>query len=215
MPLKIFVLEDQKLFRDLVVQTLQSSLGATIVGAYGTVGEVMENLATAATADVGILDVRLGTTESFELLPALREGAPATRLMWVTSVQEDALLHRALAANLPGFIHKDDTTDELVTAVQRVADGGTFVSPSVRKMRERLFSQPELFAKILSTREQEVLRTIGRGFTNEETAAVLGLSAQTVKAHRRNIMSRLDLHSAAELQSYAVRHGFVAPQSLR
>ncbi len=215
MLLKLFLLEDQTLFRDLIVRTLTQALDVTILGAFGTADELLKQLPAITSADVGLLDVRLDTGDCFELLPKIRSAAPSTRLMWVTSVFEDVLLERALAANLPGFIHKDDSAAELITAVQRVAAGHTFISASVQQFRDNLRQRSDLFSKVLSAREQEILKLLGSGFTNEEAAALLGISAQTIKTHRRNIMGRLDLHTATELQAYAVRHGFVSARELR
>lgn len=215
MLLRLFLLEDQNLFRDLIVRTLKQSLNVSIIGSFSCAQELMTKIATVRDADVGLLDVRLGTADSFEVLPALRAKAPTTRLMWVTSVLEDVLLQRALDANLPGFVHKDDSAEELITAVQRVAAGESFMSTSVRQRRDQLRNRTDLFSKVLSTREQEILKIIGSGFTNEEAAALLGISPETVKTHRRNIMLRLNLHSAAELQAYAVRNGFASASGLR
>jgi DNA-binding NarL/FixJ family response regulator len=214
-PLKLVLLEDQTMFRDLIVRTLRQALDVSVVGAFATAAELQDNLAAAKQADVALLDIRLGAEECFDLIPKLRAAAPGLKLMWVTSVLEDVLLKRAFEANLPGFIHKEDSADELITAVQRVAAGHAYLSSSVRRYRESLLGRPDLFSKVLSRREQEVLKVIGGGFSNEEAAALLGLSAETVKSHRRNIMARLDLHSSAELQAYAVRHGFVSARALK
>lgn len=215
MLLRLFLLEDQTLFRDLIVRTLKQSLNVSIVGSFSCAQDLMAKISTVRNADVGLLDVRLGTADTFEVLPKLRASAPAPRLMWVTSVLEDVLLQRALDANLPGFVHKDDSAEELITAIQRVAAGETFMSASVRQRRDQLRNRSDLFCKVLSPREQEILRIVGSGFTNEEAAALLGISPETVKTHRRNIMLRLNLHSAAELQSYAIRNGFVSASGLR
>ncbi len=215
MLLRLFLLEDQTLFRDLITRTLKQSLNVSIVGSFACAQELLIKMSVVREADVGLLDVRLGTADSFELIPMLRNAAPGTRLMWVTSVLEDVLLQRALDANLPGFVHKDDSAEELITAVQRVAAGENFMSRSVRQRRDDLRNRSDLFSKVLSPREQEILKIIGSGFSNEEAAALLGISPETVKTHRRNIMLRLNLHSATELQAYALRNGFISASSLR
>ena len=215
MPLRVFLLEDQTLFRDLIIRTLRQSLDVAIVAAFGSAQEVIDRVDVVATAEVALLDVRLGAADCFELVPLLRQRAPSTRLMWVTSVLEDVLLQRAFDANLPGFVHKDDSAEELITAVQRVAAGEFYMSASVRQRRDGLRKRSDLFSKILTNREQEILRTLASGFSNDEAAALLGISPETVKTHRRDIMGRLGVHSAAELQAYAVRHGFISPSQLK
>jgi DNA-binding NarL/FixJ family response regulator len=215
MPLRVFLLEDQTLFRELIVRTLKQSLDVAIVGAFASAKDLIAKAPTIREAEIGLLDVRLGAADCFELLPEIRAAAPNAKLIWVTSVLEDVLLQQALDANLPGFIHKDDSAEELITAIQRVAAGQNYLSASVRERRNALRNRVDLFSKILSPREQEILRILASGFTNEEGAALLGISPETIKTHRRNIMARLDVHTAAELQRYALRHGFISASSLR
>jgi DNA-binding NarL/FixJ family response regulator len=215
MPLRVFLLEDQTLFRELIVRTLKQSLDVSIIGAFGNAKELVAGADAIKGADVGLLDVRLGASDCFELLPTIRTLVPTARLLWVTSVLEDVLLQRALDAGLPGFIHKDDSAEELITAIQRVAGGETYMSSSVRQRRDTLRNRSDLFSKILSPREQEILKILASGFTNDEAAALLGISPETIKTHRRNIMARLDVHTAAELQGYALRNGFISPSAIR
>jgi DNA-binding NarL/FixJ family response regulator len=215
MPLRVFLLEDQTLFRELIVRTLKQSLDVTIVGAFASAKDLVAKAMTIREAQVGLLDVRLGAADCFELLPEIRQAAPAAKLIWVTSVLEDVLLQRALDAGLPGFIHKDDSAEELITAIQRVAGGESYMSSSVRQRRDALRNRSDLFSKILSTREQEILKILASGFSNDEAAALLGISPETIKTHRRNIMARLDVHTAAELQGYALRNGFISPSAIR
>jgi DNA-binding NarL/FixJ family response regulator len=170
--------------------------------------------AVLARAEIGLVDLRLGEELATESLPRLREQVPLLRLIWVTGIGEPYLLEQALRLNLPGFVHKEDSIDVLVAAIERVHGGGTFLSPTVARMRDEMRRDPVHFAKILSEREQQVLALIGKGLSNEETAALLGLSAGTIHSHRRNIMERLGLRTAAEVQSYALQYGFTSPGRL-
>jgi DNA-binding NarL/FixJ family response regulator len=215
MSLRLILIEDQQLFRESVAALLRTKLGAEIVAVYSTAAAPLQEPEKLKEADLALVDVRLSDTEAFDLVAELRRIAPGLKLIWVTSIEEDYLLQRAFEANLPGFIHKEDSIEVLITAVQRVAEGGTYVSRSIEKLRQGLKSKPDYFTRILSPREQEVLRFIGAGFSNDEAAAMLGLSAGTIQAHRRNIMARIDVHSASELQAYALRHGFTSPKALK
>ena len=77
MLLKLFLLEDQTLFRDLIVRTLTQALDVTILGAFGTADELLKQLPAITSADVGLLDVRLDTGDCFELLPKIRSADSA------------------------------------------------------------------------------------------------------------------------------------------
>lgn len=215
MPLRLILIEDQHLLRESMAVILQSKLGAEIIGTYSTTKSPLKEPLKLASADLALVDVRLADGEAFEMVAELRRIAPKLRLIWVTSIEEDYLLQKAFDAQLPGFIHKEDPLEVLITAVECVSGGGTYISESIQRLRRGLKSKPDAFTRILSPREQEILRYLGAGFSNEEAAAFLGLSAGTVQAHRRNIMARLDVHSASELQAYALQHGFTSPKALK
>jgi DNA-binding NarL/FixJ family response regulator len=149
------------------------------------------------------------------MVAELRQRAPDLRMVWMTCIGEDFLLEEAFAANLPGFVHKEDPLDVLFAAIEIVASGGRYYSESIVRRRRVSRADPDHYSRILSNREQEVLKLIGAGFSNPEGAAMLGLSASTVQSHCRNIMARLDLHTAAELQAYALNNGFVDVTALR
>jgi DNA-binding NarL/FixJ family response regulator len=96
-----------------------------------------------------------------------------------------------------------------------VGAGGAFFSPRFVERQRELTKTPGTFEKTLSPREQELLRYLGAGFTDAEIAATLGLSASTAQTHRRNVMEKLDLHTAKDLLSYALKSGFTTPDRLR
>ena len=215
MPLRIILIEDQHLLRESMALILHNKLGANIIGAYSTTQAPLEDQQTLMSADLALVDVRLADGEAFGLVAQIRQIAPNLKLIWVTSIEEDYLLQKAFEANLPGFVHKEDHLDVLITAIVRVSSGGTYLSESIQRLRRGLKAKPDSFVRILSPREQEILRHLGAGFSNDEAAAFLGLSAGTVQAHRRNIMARLNVHTASELQAYALRHGFTSPKALK
>lgn len=208
-PLSVVLIEDQALLRQSIATSLRQRLSLTVVGEFASVAAVLAAPEIWTNAQVALVDVRLGEETSFALAAELVQRAPDLRLIWMTSIDEDYLIEKAFSAKLPGFVHKDDPLDVLVHAIETVAAGGRYYSDSVIQRRRVGRANPEHYSRILSPREQEVLKLIGAGFDNEEAAAVLSLSASTVQSHRRNIMARLDLHTAAELQAYALGHGFV------
>lgn len=213
-PLTLAVIEDQNLFRDTIVAALADRLGARTVATYSDAETAIRCARQMAEVQVALVDLRLGRDDAFNLVEVLKLECPALRMIWMTSAEEDYLIHRAQELGLPGFVHKGDSMDVLVTAVEVVAGGGRYYSEKVSSLIRQQRSREDHFSLVLSAREQEVLRHIGAGFTNEETAAIMGLSAWTIQTHRRNIMARLELHSAVEVVAYAMRHGFVGPHSL-
>jgi RNA polymerase sigma factor (sigma-70 family) len=120
-----------------------------------------------------------------------------------------------LQSGAAGYLLKDSADVDLVRAVDEVAKGRSFFSPTVaqvirdtyvRHLDERELNDPH---STLSSREREVLQLIAEGKTNKEIAAVLCVSPSTVETHRAHIMEKLDLHSVAEIVLYAARRGIV------
>jgi DNA-binding NarL/FixJ family response regulator len=213
--LQLVIIEDQYLVQQSLFAAIRGCLDVELVGAFRSGKEALAAADVLRRAQVCLLDLHLGEEQAFDFLPELRRTAPLLRFIWVTSVSTEYLLNRALDANLEGFVHKDDPLTILVTAVERVAAGGCFLSETVKQMQAGFRQNPEHFKKLLSPREQELLGLLGQGLTNQEAASLLGLSPGTVQAHRRNIMARLRLHSAADLQAYALKSGFTTPDKLQ
>jgi DNA-binding NarL/FixJ family response regulator len=95
----------------------------------------------------------------------------------------------------------------LVEAIRTVAKGGVFFSPVFQKVKQEWLSQPEAFQKILSDREQEVLRRVVAGWNDERIARQLDITATTVAVHRKHIRQKLELHNDRELVGYAREWG--------
>ncbi|MEO6001901.1 MAG: response regulator transcription factor [Opitutus sp.] len=212
--IRIVMIEDQRMVQQSVFASIAERLPVKLMGAFCSGRAALGDVRSLRTADIGLLDLNLGDEQAFDFLPSLKEVAPNLKLIWLTSVSTEYLLSLALQANLEGFVHKTEPIEVLITAIERVAAGGRFVSGAVAEMNARFRVDANHFSKLLSDREQELLRLLGKGLSNSEAAALLGISASTVQTHRRNLMSRLGLHNATELQSYALQRGFAVPERL-
>lgn len=214
-PIQLIIVEDQVLLRQALLNSLKTRMGLTVVGEFGSLEAATANFDAFSKAEVGLIDIRLGTEKSFELVRQIRTKERSVQLIWMTGLDEDYLIEQAFGANLPGFVHKEDPLDILVAAIEVVSTGGRYYSQSILRRRTQGRANANHYSRILSPREQEILSYIGAGFNNEETAALLGLSDGTIQAHRRNIMSKVDVHSASELLAYALRCGFADVQTLK
>jgi DNA-binding NarL/FixJ family response regulator len=116
-------------------------------------------------------------------------------------------VRQAFEAGARGYIFKDAQGMDLVSEIRRVVSGEeSLVSQTFQPQRRRGGA-----ASALTTREIEVLRLIARGRSNKEIADDLGLSINTVSAHRSNMMRTLGIHKAAELVTYAITNGLIDP----
>jgi len=157
-----------------------------------------------------ILDLNMPGRPSLEAIPEINEASPETRVVVLTMQAETAFVRQALQAGVAGYVLKEAADAELVEAVRKAAEGGTYLQPA---LGARLAAEPEGDGDELSERETEVLRKIALGFTNAEIAEQLFLSVRTVESHRAHIQQKLGLTTRSQLVRYALDHGLVETSS--
>ncbi|MBI5767572.1 MAG: response regulator transcription factor [Verrucomicrobia bacterium] len=213
--MKFVLVEDQVMFRGLIRQMLMEECRGKILLETTTLAELRAGLDQVRAADLLLLDVRLPDGDGLDFVDEMTAAHIATPVLLFSSSCEDYVVHRVSRTFAQGFVHKDEEPKVLLTAIQTVAAGGAFFSPHFVERRRRLEKNPVSFDKLLSPREQELLRYIGAGCTDAEAAAAIGASTGTVQAHRRNIMHKLSVHNAKDLQAYALRAGFTTVTRLQ
>ncbi len=203
------------MFRSLLRRLLVVECKGEVVLEAGSLAELRANMAVLAKVDLLLLDIRLPDGDGIDFLEDLTAQHLSVPVLLLSSSCEDYIVHRVSRSFVQGFVHKDEETKVLLTAVQIITAGGTFFSPRFTERKRALQGEKESFEKKLSAREQEILSYIGAGFSDAEVAANLGISASTAQTHRRNIMEKLDLHSAQEILAYAMKTGFTTPDRLK
>jgi DNA-binding NarL/FixJ family response regulator len=211
---RIVIIEDQVMFRSALTVMLETKLKASVIGAYGAGCAFLDAHTTLGKIDLILLDIQLPGEDGITLCGRLSILLPETKVILLSSVKEDYLLHKALQSGADGYVHKDDSMEALIGAIETVMQGGCYFGYTVQQLRRQMGHNPESFSKILTDKEQEVLELLGQGLSNEEAAPMLALSPETVQTHRRNIMRKLGLHSALQLQSYALKRGFTSVSEL-
>lgn len=206
--MNIVVIEDHHLVRDMFVVSCSSLIPeATVLGAKDGREGVL--LCKKTQPQIVFLDLVLPDADGIELVKDILAVAPDARVIALTSHSDEFTLHRALQARVHGFIDKNEQPlSVIVEAVQTVLDDRPYFSTAAQRIRASLRSDPVAFNKVLSQREQELLSLFGEGLSNEEIATRVGLTPGTVKLHRRNVMSKLGIHSTPQLMRYALEKGF-------
>ena len=159
--------------------------------------------------DVLLLDINMpGDLGALDAIPLALEASPRTRVCVLTGETDPDLARRAFDAGAAGYVVKRADNADVVTAIEQVAAGRTYLHPSVGVELAAMLSERGR-EEAMSPREIEVLRLLALGHTNAEMADRLHLSARTVETHRARIMRKLGRRSRAELTRYALERGLL------
>lgn len=206
--MNVLVLEDQTMVRELLALACAQALPKAKVETAGTRAAALAS-AKKSPPDLVLLDLVLPDGDGLDLLPEIFAAAPSAKVIALSSHIDEFTLHRALNSRVHGILDKNEQPVRILReAIAAVLDGRQYLSSYVQRLRASVRADPTAFDKILSAREQEVLRLIGEGLNNEAVAARLKISVSTAKNHRLNIMAKLDLHSTPQLIRYAIGKGF-------
>ncbi|MDT0345175.1 response regulator transcription factor [Streptomyces litchfieldiae] len=207
------LVDDQQLVRAGLRMLCESTTDIEIVGEAATGAEAVRR-AEAARPDVVLMDLRMpgmdGTTATRRILQA----RPATRVVVLTTFDDDEHLYPALAAGACGFLAKDAAPGELLDAVRQAAAGGSpFSGDVLRRLvgeATRAWTSREPSCgpvKELTGREREVLALVGAGLTNAEIAARIHVGLTTVKTHVASLLRKTGCPTRVHLAVFAVRGG--------
>lgn len=195
--------------RDLLLRACQEAVkGSTVTGAADAASGL--KLCRQKKPDIILLDLALPDRDGLDLLDELVAACPTSKIIGLSGYMDEFTIYRVLGSALHGFVDKNDhNSAQLTTAIRTVLAGERYFSARAMEAWASLRSDPAAFDKILSAREQDLLRLFGRGLGNDEIAASINLSELTVRNHRCRIMAKLGLKTSAELISYAFEKGFV------
>lgn len=205
MPSKISVLlvDDHALVRKGFRRVIEDDPGIVVVGETGD-GAQAVRLARELRPMVVLMDCSLPGMNGLFAAGQIVRSCPRTAVLMCSMHSEETWIRRAIEVGARGYVHKNASDLDLTVAIQRVVAGEFVFAPvflESPKLRGKKAPSP------LSAREMEVLQLIVDGKSNRTIAADLGLSTNTVDAHRNNIMNSLKIHKTAVLVVYAIKNG--------
>lgn len=217
MTIKVLLLEDHASFREAleVVMTTQPDLD--VVAQIERAAEAAD-AAVDSGADVAIIDLDLPGGSGVDAIGALREASPQIACIVLTGLREDVELGRAIEAGAAAVLHKTVDMRQLLEVVRRVADGATVLPVEITTIALRAIARERdqgwyarVLADNLTGRELQVLEQLADGARNQDIAADLGISPDTVQTHVRNLMAKMHVGSRLEAVIKAMRYGLVPP----
>jgi DNA-binding NarL/FixJ family response regulator len=214
---RVLIADDDDLMRAGLVELLAGEPEIEVVGEAST-GRQAVARARRLAPDVVLMDVRMPDLDGIEATGELTRAAPDTKVLILTTFEQDDYVFGALRAGASGFLLKRTRPEELIAAVHAIARGDSLLSPSVtRLVIDRMAQQPlpELAAEAkldeLTRREREVLELVARGLSNREIAAVLFVEESTVRTHVKRIQMKLDLRDRVQIVIFAYETGVNQP----
>jgi len=212
--LRVLLADDHTVMRSGLRALLERQGKFEIVGEAEN-GREAVSLCSTLTPEIAVVDVGMPLLNGIEATKALLKASPSTGVVMLSMHSDESYVMRSLQAGARGYLLKDSAASDLLAAIEAVAQGKSFFSPSIRKLLAEdyvrvLQQKGEVDSyELLTMREREILQLLAEGQTNKEVAAALHISPYTVETHRSNILDKLGLHSGAELTLYAVRKGII------
>ncbi len=226
MGVTVVLADDQPLIRAGLRVLLADTPDLQLVGEAGTGVEAV-GLTGRLRPDVVVMDLRMPELDGIAATQQIAEKYPQTRVLVLTTFDDDEYLYGALRAGASGFLVKDVALDDLLSAIRVVAAGDALIAPSVtRRLVDALTGRgPEARGTgprslgatggrgpaAITEREREVLTLVGGGRSNAEIAADLVISVATAKAHVARLLTKLDARDRVQLVILAYEFGLVSP----
>ncbi len=202
--LKVVVVDDHDLFREMLKERLGLVAGVTVVGDYSGAAEMMAHF-DKLSPDILILDIDMPGLSVFEAVRQLQNRGFTFRVLFLSAFLRDS------------YVVKSQSFENLVEGIRSVSAGRHYFSPEVQARLVissggvSLSSGRQTRLHLLTEREVEVLRLLAQAHPKKSIARELDISIKTVDHHATNIMVKLDIHDRVELTRYAIREGLIAP----
>ena len=205
--IRLLIADDHGIVRKGLKQIVAEIPGMVVTGEAAS-GEEALQLAKEQEFDVAIIDIAMPGRGGLDILKSLRALSPSLKIIMLSMYSEEQYAIRSLRDGASAYLTKANATDELVKAIETVASGKRYITPSVA---ERLASYIEedssrLPHESLSDRELQVLTMIGSGKSMSEIAVDLSLSIKTVSTYRARLLEKMGMESNAQLIRYTVQH---------
>jgi DNA-binding NarL/FixJ family response regulator len=208
---KLLIVDDHPIFRRGLREIIEENSEFRVV-AEASDGEVALRLITELKPDIAVVDIDMPRLNGLKMVRALSKVNLSVPVIFLTMYKEEDMFNAAIDLGVKAYILKENAADDIVAALEKVAGGEIFVSPSMSNMHQRrsdrvqqlLLSKPQV--DDLTPAERRILKLIAEDHTSKEIASLLQISIKTVENHRLNICNKLNLHGSHSLLKFAFDH---------
>jgi len=210
---RIVIVEDHLMFRNMIRKTCVQQFGHTVVGETDSGVQAVE-LILKLKPDAVILDLSLSDMDGLNVADRAFAALPQVRIIVLSAHCDDYTLFRVEKSGVQGFVDKNSSPVEVLRdALVAIAAGRTYFSPAFQAAKLARRNDPRSFIKVLTEWERAILSLIGQGLSDEEIGVRLNLSPRTVQTHRSHLLQKLNLKGTPKLIAFAIEHGFTQVQS--
>lgn len=211
--IRIALADDHKIVRQGLKQILDEEADLQVVGEAASGSETLK-LVAESPLDVLVLDMSMPGRSGIELIKLIKLEKPKLGILVLSMHQEEQYAVRAIKSGAKGYLTKESASDQLISAIRKVASGGVFITPTVAERMALDFgtSQDEASHTQLSDREYQIFEMIVAGKNVTAIADEISVSVKTVSTHKARILQKLRMSSSAELIHYAIEHSLVDPR---
>jgi DNA-binding NarL/FixJ family response regulator len=203
----VVLADDHAMFREGVRKIIERIEDVEVAGEASDGLELLQILKTS-TPELVILDISMPNLRGLEAIREIKKSYPQVKILVLTMHKKKEFLRQALADGAAGFLLKEDAGGELIRAVKTIRKGEQYFSPLLSGTLSSLVLSADE-GDLLTMREREILKLLAEGKKSHEIAEALYISVNTVRRHRYNIMSKLDIKSMADLVKYAISQDYL------
>lgn len=217
MPIRVVLADDQQLIRTALRMVIADIEDVEVVGEAAD-GEEAVTRAEELRPDVVVMDIRMPGVDGIEATRRITTGAGESRVVVLTTFDDDDYVYGALRAGASGFLVKDMAMDDIIGAIRVVAAYDALIAPSVTRRLIQDFTSARSFEPArprrdltaITDRERDVLTLVGTGLSNAEIAERLFISVATAKTYLTRLLSKLDARDRVQLVIIAYEAGLVS-----
>jgi DNA-binding NarL/FixJ family response regulator len=207
----LLIVDDHPVFRRGLREVIEENRRFKIVGEAPD-GEAALRQVAACEPRIALVDIDMPHLNGLEMVRALRKMERPVDIVFLTMYREEDMFNAAMDLGVKAYVLKENASDDILAAIEKVAQGGTFISPSMSDMGQRrservrqlLLGKPQIDE--LTSAERRILKLIAEDYTSKQIADLLQISAKTVENHRLNICHKLNLHGSHSLLKFAFDH---------
>lgn len=208
--MKILICDDHKIVRDGLKQLLLQLKGVTLIKDSGN-GDEAISLLKAETFDIVILDISLPGRSGLEILQTIKIKWPSTNVLMLSMHPQEQYAIRAIKLGASGYLTKETASEDFLVAVQKVSEGGRYISHSLAEDLALHLASDKYHQKhdVLSAREFEIMIKLAKGKSLQEIGAEISVSIKTVSTYRTRILEKMELSKNTDFTRYCFENKLI------